>query len=325
MTTRLEFTRQTRLGCTARIRAFLIAVAFVPIFLAGRARPTLAQESGDARWTAIASALGRTGETEDGYYRVTFPRRDLTVRIGDHTLEPAFELTTYFAFVPTRAGQALCMGELVLLQDEVNGVLEEARRQGVEIPALHNHLIGEEPRILYVHVMASGPASTLGARLRALVARTATPTGPAQESGGAEASQKAAWAPVSASLGEPEEVEGQTAEWTFPRLEPITEAGVAVRSSGALETASEVVFQQLSGGQAATTGEAFLSPDEVTPVTHALEAGGIHVTAIHTHMLHETPRLYWLHWYGRGDPGTLARTIRTALGHTRSRMPGARQ
>jgi hypothetical protein len=90
-----------------------------------------------------------------------------------------------------------------------------------------------------------------------------------------------------------------------------------------LETASEVVFQRLAAGRAATTGELFLAPDEVAPVAHALEAGGIRVTAIHTHMIHETPRLYWLHWYGVGDPAALGRTIRTALGHTNGRQPGS--
>jgi hypothetical protein len=94
-----------------------------------------------------------------------------------------------------------------------------------------------------------------------------------------------------------------------------------VKSTGALETASEVVFQRLAGGRVATTGELFLAAAEVTLVTHTLEAGGIRVTAIHTHMLHETPRLYWLHWYGAGDPAALARTLRAALRQTNSLVP----
>jgi hypothetical protein len=108
----------------------------------------------------------------------------------------------------------MTMGELVLREEEVQPVMEEARRQGVEVPALHNHLIGETPRVLYVHVMASGAPIAVGEKLRAIVARTATPTGPAREE---EKGQKSAWAAVNASLGEPEEVEGETAEWIFPR------------------------------------------------------------------------------------------------------------
>jgi uncharacterized protein DUF1259 len=110
----------------------------------------------------------------------------------------------------------------------------------------------------------------------------------------------------------------------FPRREQITENGVAVKSTGVLETASEVVFQRLKGAQAATTGELFLAPNEITPVAQALEAGGIQVTAIHHHMVHETPKLYWLHWHGVGDPAALAQTVHAALGHAGSAAPAAR-
>ena len=272
-------------------------------------------EQPSPRWAAIARALGREGHVEDGYYRVTFPRSDLTVHIGEQTLAPAFEMTSYFAFAPANGGRVLCMGELVLRDTEVHSVMEEARRQGVDIPALHNHLIGQSPPILYIHVMAIGEPAAIGQKLRHLLERTGTPLGPApkQEQGPAST-----WAAVSSVLGQPEEVARETAEWVFRRRDRITEGGVAVKSTGALETASEVVFQQLARGRVATTGELFLAPDEITPVTDALEAGGIGVTAIHHHMVHETPRLYWLHWYATGDAAALARTIRTAIAHTNS-------
>jgi hypothetical protein len=170
-----------------------------------------------------------------------------------------------------------------------------------------------------MHVMSIGEPSTIASKLRRLLEHTGTPLGSAPEE---TQGQAATWSAVNAILGKPGEVGRETAEWVFPRRDRITEGGVAVRSSGALETASEVVFQQLSGGQVATTGELFLAPDEITPVTEALEAGGIGVTAIHNHMVHETPRLYWLHWYAIGNAVTLARTIRTALDHTNSGLTG---
>jgi hypothetical protein len=207
------------------------------------------------------------------------------------------------------------MGELVLRDNEVNAVMDEARRQNVDIAALHNHLIGETPRIMYAHIMISGDAASVAQKLRGLLTRTATPLGKEPEE---PKGNKAAWSAVSASFGEPEEVESETAEWEFPRRGAITEGGVPVKSSGVLETASEVVFQRLPNGRVATTGEVFLDGNEITPVTHALEAGGIHVTAIHMHMVRETPRLYWLHWYAVGDPVALAKTIRAAMDRTNS-------
>lgn len=275
----------------------------------------------DARWPAVARGLGRDGKVEDGYYRVEFPRRDLKVNIGRHRLDPGFELTSYFGFVPTTAGRVLSMGELVLREDEVDAVMAEARRQGVDVPALHNHLIGETPRLMYAHVMIAGEAASVAAKLRALVAKTATPLGkPPAETKGDEAQ----WSAVSAALGDPAERDGALAEWEFARREPITENGVAVRSSGVIETGSEVVFQRLGDGRAATTGELFLDANEITPVTAALESGGVHVTAIHMHMVHETPRLYWLHWYAVGDAAALAKTVRSAIDRTNTVPPHSR-
>jgi hypothetical protein len=275
----------------------------------------------DRRWSAIAQALGRDGKVEDGYYRVEFPRRDLKVNIGQHRLDPGFELTSYFGFVPTSGGNVFSMGELVLRESEVDPVMTEARRQGVDIPALHNHLIGETPRLIYAHVTLVGEAASVARKLHALLEKTATPLGkpPAKKEG-----DKAAWSAMSAALGEPAEVEGELAEWEFARREAIAENGVPVKSSGVIETASEVVFQRLANDRAATTGELFVDANEITPVTAALEAGNVHVTAIHMHMVHETPRLFWLHWYGVGNPAALAKTVRSAIDRTNSKLPPSR-
>jgi hypothetical protein len=303
-----------RLASAAALPCLLI-VGAAPAVLGAQEKSRAGAASHDARWTAVSRELGRDGEVEDGYFRVNFPRSDLTVRIGDHILAPAFELTTYMAFVPTTGGRVMVMGEIVLREDELRAVLQEARTQGIEMAAIHNHLVGEVPRMMYVHVMASGEPAAVARKLRAIIARSATPTGRPLE---AAKGSPSAWASEIAALGAPDELEGETAEWVFPRREPITEGGVNVKSTGALETASEVVFQRLSSGKAATTGEMFLLGSEVTPVTQALAAGAIQVTAIHTHMLHESPRMFWLHWYGTGDPAALARTIRAAVGQTNS-------
>jgi hypothetical protein len=94
--------------------------------------------------------------------------------------------------------------------------------------------------------------------------------------------------------------------------------GMPIKSSGTLETASEVVFQQLGDGRVANTGELFISPGEVEPVVRALDENGLHVTALHNHMIEDQPRMYWVHWYATGDAATLAKGVAAALSHMNS-------
>lgn len=270
-------------------------------------------DSTDVRFERIRHVFGMEGKYDDGYFRVEFPRQDLHVRIGQDALDPDFEFTSYFGFAPTHDHSVLAMGEVVLTQDEVPAAVAEARRQGVTVTALHNHLIGEEPRILYMHVMDEGTADSVATRLRAVLARTAAPLRPADPEKPA-----ADWRAIDAVLGPHEEAEGKTAEYEFPRTDAHAVHGYSLQSSGILETGTEVVFQDLGGGRAANTGEMYVLPREVEDVVSALEGHGLHVTAIHNHMLDETPRMYWVHWYATGDGPTLARGVAAALAATGS-------
>jgi len=273
----------------------------------------------DARWATIGRVFGVQGEVEDGYYRINLPRTDLTVRIGDVTLAPGFELTSYIGFVPVGTGRVRAMGEVVVRDDEVPAALAEAHRQHVGVTALHNHLLGETPRMMYIHVMADGVADSLAGRLRAVFAKTGTPLGH-------EAAEQPAagnWAAIDAILGKHAEAEGPVAEYVFPRHERLTIHGNAVRSTGAIESASEVVMQQLGGGRVACGGELFVLPAEVDPVVRTLDEHGLHVTAVHNHMMDESPRLYWIHWFATGDGPTLAGGVAAALGHMNSAQQSA--
>jgi hypothetical protein len=150
-----------------------------------------------------------------------------------------------------------------------------------------------------------------------VLSTTGAPLKPAKEGSG----RAPDWSAIDAVLGKHEEAEGKTAEYEFPRLEKHSVHGVAVRSSGLLETGSEVVFQQLGDGRVACGGELYLLPREVESVTDALERAGLHVTALHNHMLDEAPTMYWMHWYGTGSGPALARGVANAL----SRMNSARR
>ena len=301
-----------------QLRHALFALAIVATAAASRA---VAQDApigaSDPRWKAVSGVFGREGEAEAGYYRVNLPRADLTVRIGDVTLSPGFELTSYVGFVPTGMDRVRAMGEVVLREDEVPPALAEMRQQGIHVTALHNHLLGETPRIMYVHVMAEGGAEDVARRLKAVFQKTGTPLGAEPPASAASGD----WSAVEGILGKHAEAEGAVAEYVFPRRERLTVHGSAIKSTGLIESASEVVFQQLAGGRVACGGELFVLPTEVDPVVRALEEHGLHVTAVHNHMVDEAPRMYWIHWYATGDGATLARGVAAAL----TRMNGAQK
>jgi hypothetical protein len=187
----------------------------------------------------------------------------------------------------------------------------------VYVTALHNHLIGETPRIMYLHLMAEGPADSVATKLRSVITTTGAPLRRAAEPEAAPGATPD-WSAIDAILGPHSEASGNTAEYIFLRREDHAVHGIPVKSTDMLETASEVVFQRLSGGRMACGGELYLRPGEVQPVLDALEGAGLHVTALHNHMLDEEPVMYWMHWYGTGEGTTLARGVAAALAHMNS-------
>jgi pyruvate-formate lyase-activating enzyme len=309
-------------------RAGLLAAAFLSVLVLGCGRrgegtapagrrvvaAAPRADSTDVRWDAVRHVFALPGKYEDGYFRVEFPRTDLKVRIGADALEPEFEFVSHFSFAPATGGGVMAMGEVVMRQDEAPAVLAEAQRQGVEVAAVHNHLLGEEPRIVYMHMVSEGRADSVAARFRAILARTAAPLRPDDT----PEPPAADWRAVDAVLGGHEEAEGKVASYVFPRKEAHAVHGEAVQSAGVMETATEAAFQDLGGGRAASTGEMYVAPAEVADVLRALESHGLHLTALHNHMLDESPRMYFVHWYATGDAPTLARGVAAALRATNS-------
>jgi len=282
-------------------------------------RPAPARSS----WDPIRRVFNQRGEAEGEYFRINLPRSDLRFAIGGDELSPHFEFTSYMGFMPDGArpgsGRIMAMGEVVLRDDEVPGAVAEAFHQGLEITALHNHLIGETPRIVYMHVMGQGTPEALARKIRTVFAATNTPLRPTPEERG-----RGDWSAIDGILGRHAETAGPVAEYVFPRRERLAVHGMTVRSTGLLETASEVVFQQLGQGRLACTGEMFVLPSEVHGVIGALGAHGFHITAVHNHMLDETPRMYWVHWYGTGGDGaTMARGVAAAIARTNSARQSA--
>ena len=295
-----------------RVAALVLALSStIPVSVtaqAGKAGAAKKSEAGDSRWGAIRKVFGQDGKVDDGYLQLSFPRSDVHVRIGNDALESDFEFVAFFGFVPVGAANVMAMGELILREDEVDAVITEARTQGIHITALHNHLVGETPRILFTHFNVEGRADVVANKLHALIARTATPLGKATDE-----PSKVNWSSIDAILGPHEEASGSVASYGFKRRDHLTVGGHEVKSTGAIETASEAKFQQLASGRVASTGELYLTPAEVERVVTALNRNGLRVTALHMHMIGDAPAHFWVHWYTTGDGPTLARGVAAVL------------
>ncbi|MBV9881657.1 MAG: DUF1259 domain-containing protein [Sphingomonadaceae bacterium] len=286
-----------------RLGLFLAAIS-----MAGAAPATQPWED------AIAAALGRTGtEMPDGVYRVGLPRSDLHVTLEGIALRPALALGSWVAFRRMGRGDVMAMGDLVLTDEEVNPVMSRLLQGGIEVTALHNHLLGGAPHTMYMHIAGHGDGAALAATLHAALALSGTPL---------VASPPAPAAPldldtaaIDRALGRQGRANGGVYAFSIPRAERPREGGMAIPD--AMGAAIAINFQPTGGGEAAIAGDLVLTADEVDPVLRSLRASGIAVTALHNHMLDDQPRLFFMHFWAHGDAIALARGLAAALGHVR--------
>ena len=268
-------------------------------------------------WNAVASTLGRSGTMQPGgVYRVGMPRGDLRVTVGGVVIKPSLALGSWAGFKQTGPNAVVAMGDLVLLDSEVVAVARNLQEGGVEITAVHNHLLHDSPHIIYMHFRGAGDPVKIAAALHAAVALTGTPPG-AQPS--APESLELDTAGINQVLGRAGKVNAGVYQVGVPRAERITEDGVEVPS--ALGVATAINFQPTGGGRAAITGDFVLLGSEVQSVLRALQQAGIGVTAVHSHMLDESPRLYFMHFWAHDDALALARGLRAALDRTHVQPP----
>jgi hypothetical protein len=259
---------------------------------------------------AVDAGIGRSGQAmSGGVYRVAFPRTDLSVSIHGVKLLPGFALGGYAAFVPALQG-VLVVGDLVLLEREVKPVMDSLTQNGFQITALHNHLRYEQPHVMYMHFMATGTAGTIATNLRAALALSKTPLGPTPRSAPqALPFQKA----IESGLGRSGKVNGRVLSVSIPRAEDVQMNGIAVPPAAGVATALN--FEDAGGGDVATTGDFVLTGSEVRPVQQTLLAHGIEVTALHSHMVDDTPHLYYMHFWGVGPPTAIAAGLKDAISH----------
>jgi hypothetical protein len=264
----------------------------------------------DTDWSKVDQVLGRKGaEQPGGIHRYGFPRSDLKVTLDGVTLKPSFALGGWAAFEPM-GGESMLMGDLVLTDTEINPVMKKLLDDGLEITAIHNHLLRTSVPVFYMHVGGHGDPVKLAESLRAALAISKTPltqSPPATPAPAVELDTAA----IEKLLGAKGKNSGGVYQFGFPRAESITEGGMAVPP--AMGTATAVNFQPTGGGKAAITGDFVLLATEVQPVLRALRQHGIEVTALHSHMVDENPRLYFMHFWANDDAQKLAGGLRAAL------------
>jgi Domain of Unknown Function (DUF1259) len=276
----------------------LIAAAIV-------ATPALAAEPD---WNQVGQALGKSGGVQaGGVYRVGFPRTDLKVSLDGVALRPGFALGGWVAFQPMGA-EAMVMGDLVLTQDEVNPVMRKLEEGGIEISAVHNHLLRAEPMTLYMHVQGRGDPVKLASAVHAGLALSKTPFAPPP---GTSTPANIDMIGIDRIMGYFGQDSGGIYQFGIPRAQPITDQGMVL--PGPMGASIAINFQPTGFDTAAITGDFVLLASEVNPVIKALQANGIEITALHSHMLDEQPRVFFMHFWANDDARKLATGLRAAL------------
>lgn len=257
----------------------------------------------------IATALGREGRQQGDVYRVAFPRSDLRATVAGVAIRPGLALGTWIAFRKT-GSDAIAHGDLVLLHGEVNPVISRLQEGGIEITALHNHLIGVEPAVMYLHVWGKGSSEVaLAQAIRAALALTKTPMAPPPPPAATEPEFDAA--AIQKVLGHTGAFSGGVLSVSVARGERITMMGVEMPPSMGMATVMN--FQASAPGRVAATGDYVMTGDQVNPVARALRQHGIAITALHNHMIHGSPELYFMHFWADDAPQKVAAGLRAGL------------
>ena len=263
-------------------------------------------------WQKVDDALGRKAAAVAGdVHRYGFPRTDFNVTLDGVAIKPALALGGWVAFKPMN-GQAMVMGDLVLLETEINPVMAKMIANGLDITAVHNHLLRANPTTFYMHVGGHGDPVKLATAIHDALSVSKTPLEPP-----AAPAQPPAidldTAQLEQIIGANGQANGGVYQFGVPRRDPVTMDGMPIAPAGPMGLATGIGFQPTGGGKAAITGDFVLTADEVNPVIKALRANGIEVTALHSHMLDEQPRLFFMHFWANDDAIKLAHGLRAAL------------
>src|SRR3977135_105364 len=260
-------------------------------------------------WQKVDAAMGRGAAVGGDVHRYGFPRTDLQVTVDGVTIRPTLALGGWAAFKPM-GNTAMVMGDLVLLASEINPVISKLQEGGLEVTAIHNHLLRAEPMTYYMHIGGHGEPEKMATALKAALSVSKTPmTAPAA---GTPPAIDLNTAQIDEILGAKGTNNGGVYAFGIPRRDAVTESNMQVAPAGPMGVATAINFQPTGGGKAAITGDYVLIASEVNPVINELRKSGIEVTAIHSHMLDEQPRLIFMHFLANDDAIKIERGLSAA-------------
>jgi biotin operon repressor len=270
-------------------------------------------------WSAVDKVFGTTGKSlPGGVYRVGWPRTDMNVTIGGVKVEAGLALGAWAGFLRTGTGEeVMTMGDFVLLDPEVNPVISALEANGLEVTAIHNHLLNETPHVAYLHFSGHGDAVTLAKGLKAALEKTKTPMAASGAKAEPSAADQAIFKKLQEALGHTGTMAGRILQVSVPRAEKIEEHGMEVPAS--MSMANPMNFQVV-GDRVATTGDFVLIASEVNPVIRELRAHGVDVTALHSHMLEESPRLFFMHFWCVDTPEKVGGALKAALSRVHTKQ-----
>ena len=272
-----------------------------------------AAHSQEVDWKQVDDVLGRTATVIQDVHRYGFPRTDLNVTLDGITIKPAFALGGWVAF-KSMGNQAMVMGDLVLTESEVNPVMARILSDGMEVTAVHNHLLRASPATFYMHIGGHGDPVKMALTIREALVLSKTPGVVAPATTGAPAALDLDTAKLDEAIGVKGRATGGVYQFGVPRADVISDDGMAVPA--ALGSAHAINFQPTGNGKAAITGDFIALAKEVNPLISTLRSNGIEVTAIHNHMLMDEPRTFFIHFWANDDAVQLANSLRAALEKT---------
>ncbi len=278
-----------------------------------KAPPPVATALDTAKIEQLTGQQGKLNEKE-GVFKVSMPRSDLSITVGGVKLTPAMGLTAWAAF-QTQGGHTMVMGDMVMLEDQVNPVMSVALDAGLDVTALHNHFFGDTPKVMFMHVSGMGDETQLATAVGKVFAKIKETSG-----GKGEAPSPAAIDPAKSSL-DPKKLDaalGTTGDYkdgvykaTFGRTTLMD--GMSAGNGMGVNTWAAFAG---SDDQAVVDGDFAMHENEVTPVLKALRGAGIDIVAIHQHMTMDQPRIMFLHYWGIGRAEDLAKGVRAGLDRT---------
>src|SRR5215213_8336491 len=274
---------------------------------------------------AIERLVGMKGKFSNGEYKVTIPQNDLSIEVDGFKIIPAMGLGTWIDFAPSSDG-AMIMGDIVITETDLKPVQQEIIRQGLTISAIHNHFVRNHPNVMYMHLGGSGPTEQIAQKAKAVLDKVKEVRGGDPSKGTASngtVENILDTKRLDNILGNKAEMSKGVYKYTIGRPDvQVKEHGVTVTTFMGFNTWA--AFQG-SPDKAAVAGDFTMLEDEVAPVIKALVENGIEVVAVHNHMVHEQPRIFFLHYWGIGNAEQLAHGLKSALDQTGKKKNTAMQ